>query len=94
MRSSGTRPLTFPSARASSSCHFRTWWTGPCVYLYFPSRGQESPGKHARPEGSQARNPGGRGRVSHLGLPGWVGIESPGGWPDDAGEVDISKLSQ
>lgn len=62
-------PLTFPSACASSSsCHFHRTWRrtmGTRVYLYFPSRGQVSPGKHVGPEPWL-----GGGWVSHLGLLG------------------------
>lgn len=82
-------PLTFPSARASSSCHrHRTWrrTMGTRVYLYFPSRGQESPGKHVGPEPWV----GGGGSPIWASRGGAVGAQRE----LDPGEADISELGK
>lgn len=84
------QPPTFPPpepAAAATSTEPGGGRRGTRVYLYFPSRGQESPGKHVGPEPwAGARGPP---IWASRGWAGW-GRRAPGGRPDpgEAGTSD------
>lgn len=87
MGSSGTRPLTFPSARASSSCHFQNLVDGAVRLFIFPQLGPREPRQTRRARGitgpeprwERAGLPSGPARLGGHGEPGGVARRHWGG---------------